>query len=274
MKSLSPTQHACLDAMGIDVWVSRDELLDVESAKVVVSIEPESDPISESLDTQATHAENITVDETTLESEPPPVEFIPREIAPILDIPADWNGLRQAVSNCQRCELHLTRTQTVFGAGSQNADWLIIGDTPTVDDDKDGNPFAGLSGELLTAMLRAIKLTRQHVYVTNTLKCLTPNNREPEAVEIETCVRYLYQQIKLIKPKLILIMGQSAAQRVLNNHSTLARLRQKIHTLEGSNIPVIVTYHPASLLSMPANKSKAWQDLLLAQKTISAEAVL
>ena len=123
-------------------------------------------------------------------------------------------------------------------------------------------------------MLRAMGLTRQQTYITNSLKCTTPDNREPDAVESDTCIHYLKQQIELVKPKLILIFGQSAAQRLLDTHSTLARLRQRTHFIEGIQIPVVVTYHPAYLLSMPADKGKAWQDLLFANKTISAEAVL
>lgn len=263
MKNLSPTQHACLDAMGIDVWVTRDEPEIVESVTEVIEAVPEQVAL------QAEPAlESKTVETPVAEIKISPVE----PVTP--NVPTDWNGLQQAVSNCQQCELHTSRTQTVFGAGNQNANWLVIGDTPTLEDDATGNPFAGQSGDLLTAMLRAINLTRQQVYITNTLKCTTPNNREPEVSELETCLKYLHQQITLIKPKLILVMGQSAAQRVLNTHSTLARLRQKVHMLEGFNIPVIVTYHPASLLSMPANKGKAWQDLLFATKTITTEAVL
>ena len=292
MKNWSPTQHACLDALGIDVWVPRAEQvesaekieLEVETVQVVNAVEATAIQNTETAEVKISPTEIpetiLSPIEPELVPETPPVFKTDSETTPELapkivpDIPADWNGLQQAVSNCQRCTLSSSRTNTVFGSGNQNANWLIIGDTPTIEDDQKGNPFTGQSGELLSAMLRAIKLTRQQVYITNTLKCTTPNNREPEELEIATCLQYLHQQIMLIKPKLILVMGQSAAQRVLNTHSTLARLRQKIHTLEGSNIPVIVTYHPASLLSMPANKGKAWQDLQFAQKTISTEDVL
>ena len=293
MKTLSPTQQACLDAMGIDVWVSRDQIEEAAIEKAVIEeavvdvnsvsdanliVEPEIQNIDAKDQFEQLHAA-ISAKPAVAQEEKISTIITEQPDAPtnpIFDIPTDWNGLAQAVSSCQRCELHNSRTHTVFGSGNQNADWLIIGDTPTVDDDKNGNPFTGQSGELLTAMLRAIKLTRQQVYITNTLKCTTPNNREPEESELDTCLQYLHKQISLINPKLILVLGQSAAQRVLNNQSTLARLRQKVHTLEESNIsvPVIVSYHPSSLLSMPANKGKAWQDLLFAQKTISSQAVL
>jgi len=278
MKNLSPTQQACLDAMGIDVWVPRD----VQNEDAIEAIQDTPILLSQVKQEQVpvTNAEILPVVENnqTIDVDASPIQKIADDIPTTLSIPDDWNGLSQAVSSCRECGLHTSRTHTVFGSGNQNADWLIIGDTPTVDDDKNGNPFTGQSGELLTAMLRAIKLTRQQVYITNTLKCTTPNNREPEESELDTCLQYLHKQISLINPKLILVLGQSAAQRVLNNQSTLARLRQKVHSLEDSNIsvsvPVVVSYHPSSLLSMPANKGKAWQDLLFAQKAISSQAVL
>ncbi|VAW92114.1 Uracil-DNA glycosylase, family 4 [hydrothermal vent metagenome] len=269
MKSLNPTQRACIEAMGIDVWVPREktepltETLAIEKASADITVTaPKLEGKSESADLQP--ATEIKTKEVA--------EIIPESTAP--EIPTDWNGLRQVVSTCQKCALHATRTHAVFGSGNQNADWLIVGDIPSVSDDKLGDVFTDQSGELLTAMLKAISLTRHQVYIANTLKCITPNNREPEADESETCFQYLQQQIELIKPKLILVVGQSAAQRLLKTHSTMARLRQKVHTLEGINIPVVVTYHPAYLLNMPADKAKAWQDLLLAKKTISATAVL
>ncbi len=261
MKSLNPTQYACLEAMGIDVWVSRKqaglpEPDEISTVKSSVDIKAES--FEYHPDIEVKNKDTATVQPQQTEA----------------DLPADWNGLQQAVTCCQKCVLHTSRTHTVFGSGNQNADWLIIGDKPSEVDDECGESFSDQSGELLTAMLKAIGLTRQQVYITNTLKCIPPNNREPEIDETETCLQYLFQQIKLIKPKLILVVGHSAAQRLLKTHSTMARLRQKVHTLEDVNLPVVVTYHPAYLLNMPADKAKAWQDLLLAKKTISTTAVL
>jgi len=244
MKSLNPTQHACLEAMGIDVWVPRVEVV---------------------VDSNAATSGSEIKNKTAVDTQPEPTASA---------IPTNWNDLRQAVVTCQKCILHTTRTQAIFGSGNQNADWLIIGDIPSEADDQHGDIFSDQSGELLTAMLKAIGLIRQQVYIANTLKCITPNNREPETGESETCIQYLLQQIALIKPKLILIVGQNTAQRLLKTHSTMARLRQKVHTLVDFNIPVVVTYHPAYLLNMPADKEKAWQDLILAKKTISAAAVL
>jgi len=182
--------------------------------------------------------------------------------------------MQQAVASCQLCDLSASRTTSIFGAGNQQAEWLIIGDAPSSEDDASGQIFTGAQGELLTAMLRAIGLNRQQVYLSNIVKCMPANNADATTEQTEMCLNYLKQQIILIKPKIILVLGQHAAQRLLDSHSTLARLRQKTHRLDGLDASIIVTYHPASLLSMPQNKRDAWHDLLFAQKTISAETVL
>lgn len=262
MKSLNPTQHACLEAMGIDVWVPREETEQADNTVAVEAVAAVKAAESPSVTEIETKTETVTELLAEPKSDPEP------------DIPEDWQGLQQAVSACQLCALHATRTQSIFGTGHPNASWLIIGDMPSEADDRLGDIFSDQSGELLTAMLKAIDLTRPQVYMANTLKCLPPNNRQPETDEADACYPYLLQQIKLIKPKLILVVGQSAAQRLLKTHSTIARLRQKVHTLEELNLPVVVTYHPAYLLNTPADKEKAWQDLLLAKRTMTASAVL
>lgn len=268
MKTLSPTQQACLEAMGIDVWVSRS----VDLAQPDKTEEPEQvvDMLGKPQDIQPDKINSEKLQTDVLIAEEPTAEETGRADS----ISLNWDTLKQTVSSCQSCALHTSRQQTVFGAGNENADWLIIGDGPTEQDDCSGQIFTGEQGELLTAMLRAIGLTRQQVYLTNTLKCLAPDKREPESASYAACSEYLKQQIRLLQPKLVLLLGQNAAQRLLGTHSTLARLRQKVHQLEGFNIPVVVSYHPASLLSMPANKRDAWQDLQFAYKTIAAEAVL
>ncbi len=258
MKSLNPTQRACLEAMGIDVWVSRSPVADVIPEKTIPTERLPSEVVSTKVTAAATES---AINDVTEQKQ-------------AINIPADWNGLKQAVAACTLCSLHQSRTNTVFGNGSEAADWFIIGDLPSVDDDQSGEPFSASAGNLLAAMLRAIGLSRQQVYVSNVLKCITPNNRKAKAEESDNCLNYLKQQIKLVKPKLILVVGQNAAQQLLDSHSTMARLRQKVHSIEDIDAPVIVTYHPASLLSIPADKAKAWQDLLFAKKTIGTESVL
>jgi DNA polymerase len=178
----------------------------------------------------------------------------------------DWHALQQAVSQCQLCELHATRTQTVFGVGNQQADLLIIGEAPGADEDRLGEPFVGRAGKLLDAMLHAIQLDRQQVYIANVLKCRPPQNRDPHTSEIFCCDPYLQRQIALIQPRIILALGRIAAHHLLLTQSALGSLRGRMHSYNG--IPLMVTYHPAYLLRTPAEKGKAWQDLLQVKKLL------
>lgn len=170
-----------------------------------------------------------------------------------------WQQLEQAVAVCARCELHRSRTQTVFGVGSHSADLLIIGEAPGRDEDLQGEPFVGRAGQLLNAMLLAIGLKREQVYIANILKCRPPNNRDPRPEEAAACNSWLQQQIELVKPGAILALGRVAAHNLLNTDKSLGALRTGRHSFAG--IPLIVTYHPAYLLRKPIDKRKSWQDL-------------
>ncbi len=182
---------------------------------------------------------------------------------------ADWPALKQHVQDCTACKLRPGCTQTVFGVGDQKAEWLFVGEGPGADEDEQGEPFVGQAGKLLDNMLAAIKLKRgQNVYIANVVKCRPPNNRTPEADEIAQCLPYLQRQIALIKPKLIVALGKTAATALLGRDATLGSLRGTIHEYQG--IPLIITYHPAYLLRSPAEKAKAWQDLCFAVATYSA----
>jgi uracil-DNA glycosylase family 4 len=172
---------------------------------------------------------------------------------------AIWQQLEQDVANCTKCELHSSRTQTVFGTGDKNADLLIIGEAPGRDEDLQGEPFVGRAGQLLNAMLAAIGLDREQVYIANILKCRPPNNRDPLAEEAAACNPWLQQQIALIQPAVILALGRIAAHNLLNTEQSLAALRGKQHSYAG--IPLLVSYHPAYLLRKPVEKRKSWQDL-------------
>lgn len=175
----------------------------------------------------------------------------------------DWPSLKQQVRECTACKLRAGCTQTVFGVGDESAEWLFVGEGPGADEDAQGEPFVGQAGKLLDNMLAAIKLKRgNNVYIANIVKCRPPNNRVPEADEIATCLPYLQQQIALIKPKLIVALGKTAATSLLGRDVTLGSLRGTLHDFHGT--PLLVTYHPAYLLRSPAEKAKAWQDLLLA----------
>jgi DNA polymerase len=181
----------------------------------------------------------------------------------------DWNDLKQTVHDCTACKLRAGCTQTVFGVGDEKAEWLFVGEGPGADEDAQGEPFVGQAGKLLDNMLAAIKLKRgNNVYIANIVKCCPPGNRTPEADEIATCMPYLRQQVALIKPKLIVALGKTAATSLLGRDATLGSLRGTVHDFQGT--PLIVTYHPAYLLRSPAEKAKAWQDLCFAVQRMSA----
>ncbi len=180
-----------------------------------------------------------------------------------------WSELRDKVSACTLCSLHRTRTQTVFGVGSESADWMIIGEAPGAEEDRRGDPFVGRAGKLLDEMLRAVGLVRDSVFIANLLKCRPPNNRDPTVDEAASCRAYLDRQIALLSPKLILVVGRIAAQHLLETDAPLGRLRGQKHYLNNGQLPVVVTYHPAYLLRSPTQKRKAWQDLCLARQIVN-----
>ena len=185
--------------------------------------------------------------------------------------PAGWIPLKAAVSGCVKCGLHKTRTQTVFGVGDENADWMLIGEAPGAEEDRLGDPFVGQAGKLLDNMLAAIGLSRRaNVYIANVLKCRPPGNRNPTPEEVAQCSPHLLQQIELIKPKLIVAMGRFAAQTLLETSASIASLRGRVHQYAG--VPLIVTYHPAYLLRTLEDKAKTWEDLLFAKKVMSGAA--
>jgi DNA polymerase len=157
----------------------------------------------------------------------------------------------------------------VFGVGNRNADWLVIGEAPGKDEDLQGEPFVGRAGQLLNAMLQAIGLRREQVYIANILKCRPPDNRDPRPEEVECCEPYLLRQVELIAPKLILAVGRVAAQNLLKTDTPIGKLRGRVHDFRATGIPLIATYHPAYLLRSPMEKRKAWQDLQLAVKTMA-----
>jgi uracil-DNA glycosylase len=191
------------------------------------------------------------------------------EKPPPVGVPDGWPELKQAVVGCTACGLHKTRTQTVFGVGDENADWMLIGEAPGAEEDRLGDPFVGQAGKLLDNMLAAIELSRtRNVYIANVLKCRPPGNRNPEPEEVARCTPHLLRQIEFVKPKLIIAMGRFAAQTLLDTDASIASLRGKLHRYAG--LPLIVTYHPAYLLRNLPDKAKAWADLVFARKTMAS----
>ena len=194
----------------------------------------------------------------------PAVHPYPPEASP------EWDALAEEVRRCTKCALHSTRTQTVFGVGNRRAQWMFVGEAPGADEDRQGEPFVGAAGKLLNAMLAALGLKREEVFIANVLKCRPPNNRDPQANEVEQCEPYLIRQIELIQPKLIVALGRHAAHSLLKTDLALARLRGQPHSYQ--NIPLVVTYHPAYLLRTPSDKRKAWDDLRRARTIIAGTA--
>jgi DNA polymerase len=199
-------------------------------------------------------------------TEAPPPDAASMSPSPVTSL--DWTGLKEAVAGCTRCVLHETRTQTVFGVGNPEADWMIIGEAPGQEEDRRGEPFVGRAGKLLDEMLRSLGLDREAVFIANILKCRPPNNRDPSAGEAAACRQYLERQIDLVAPRIILAVGRIAAQQLLDTTDPVGRMRGRIHSLGDRGLPVVVTYHPAYLLRSPTQKRKAWQDLVLARRTI------
>jgi len=189
----------------------------------------------------------------------------------------DWTALRDTVAGCRACGLCQGRTQTVFGVGDTAAEWMVVGEAPGEQEDLQGEPFVGPSGQLLDNMLKAIGLNRhahasgeganggsalRGVYIANVVKCRPPGNRNPHPDEVAKCDPYLARQVALVRPKIILAMGRFAVQSLLQTTEPIGKLRGQVHRYHG--VPVIVTYHPAYLLRNLPEKAKAWADLCLA----------
>jgi DNA polymerase len=230
-----PRHAAYLDALGVDVYVRRE------------------------LPSRGRESAHVPGEQPAVAVEAAPGS-LPGEAAGL-----DWSALRERVAVCTRCELHSTRTQTVFGVGSPTARWMFIGEAPGAEEDRQGEPFVGRAGQLLTSMLKALGFARDDVYIANVLKCRPPGNRDPRPEEARCCRDYLERQIELVAPTLIVAVGRVAAQNLLGTDMPLAKLRGTVHALGDRRRPVLVTYHPAYLLRSPGEKRKAWQDLLLAR---------
>jgi uracil-DNA glycosylase len=179
-----------------------------------------------------------------------------------------WDDFAADVDACTACGLCRTRNKSVPGVGDTSAEWLFVGEAPGAEEDARGEPFVGQAGRLLDNMLAALGIARgRNVYIANVLKCRPPNNRAPEPSESDACRPYLERQVELIQPKLIVALGKSAASLLLNTDATIASLRGRVHRYRG--VPLIVTYHPAYLLRNLPDKAKAWEDMLLARRTVA-----
>jgi DNA polymerase len=175
--------------------------------------------------------------------------------------------VRQVIGDCTRCKLHsLGRKQIVFGVGNPNADLMFVGEAPGADEDSQGIPFVGRAGQLLTKIIEAIGLARGDVYIANVIKCRPPQNRNPEQDEVDTCEPFLFQQIDIIRPKVIVALGTFATRALLRTLDPISRLRGRVFDYRGAKL--IPTFHPAYLLRNPASKREVWEDMKLARELL------
>ena len=179
-------------------------------------------------------------------------------------------AVRADIGDCTRCKLHtLGRTQVVFGVGSPEADLMFVGEAPGADEDIQGIPFVGRAGQLLTKIIEAIGLSRDDVYIANVIKCRPPGNRNPEPDEVETCEPFLFQQIDIIKPKVIVALGKFGAQTLLRTLDPISRLRGRVYDYRGAKL--IPTFHPAYLLRNPSSKREVWEDMKKVRDLLQSE---
>jgi DNA polymerase len=259
---LDPTRAKLLEAIGVTVWTPRDAALGADAAG-------DGEPaIAPPAAVPAAVAPAVAPAPT-----PAPLPAVVREdpaASPGSDSTLGWAELRRRVAACQRCGLHSTRSNTVFGVGDEAADWMFIGEAPGADEDAQGEPFVGRSGQLLTSMIAALGYTRAQVFIANILKCRPPDNRDPQPEEVGHCLPYLARQVALVQPKIIVCVGRIAAQNLLGVDTPIGKLRGSVHRFRDSGIPVVVTYHPSYLLRSPSQKKVAWDDLKLARRTYEA----
>lgn len=259
---LDDRQRAMLAEMGVRVWLPKTPLS--QSAETAATPSAASSAASSSTTAPKTSTTPTTSAAPKLVSMPVvDISTLPEGIATM-----DWPALQSAVSACTGCGLCQGRQQAILGEGLPNADWMIVGDAPGEEEDKEGISFAGPAGLLLDNMLKALGLTRQQVYLTHALKCRTPSGRNATQVEVSHCAVYLSRQVALVQPKVILAMGRTAAMALLQSTEPLGKLRAEVQSFQG--VPVVVTYPPAYLLRNQADKAKAWADLCLAASLVQS----
>jgi DNA polymerase len=257
---LDDRQRAMLAEMGVRVWMPQTE----RAAPALASVAAQT-------------AAPPTSQQGAASTPVAPVSNAPQMLTvPIVDISElpegiasmDWAQLQSAVAACTGCGLSQSRQQAILGEGLASADWMIVGDAPGEEEDKEARSFAGAAGQLLDNMLKALSLTREQVYLTHALKCRTPVGRNASQVEVSHCATYLARQVELVQPKVILAMGRTAALALLQSAEPLGKLRSQVQSFKG--VPVVVTYPPAYLLRNQADKAKAWADLCLAASLVKS----
>jgi len=189
----------------------------------------------------------------------PSVSLVAR-MNPEAELAGTLKVIREELGDCTRCKLHAGRTNLVFGVGNPKADLMFVGEAPGRDEDLKGEPFVGRAGQLLTKIIEAIDLTRDDVYIANVIKCRPPQNRNPEADEVETCEPFLFSQIDAIQPRVIVALGAFAVRTLLRDEKTpISKLRGQQYSYRGTTL--IPTFHPAYLLRSPDKKRYVWEDM-------------
>jgi uracil-DNA glycosylase len=276
--ALDPRRHAMLAAMGIKHWVrpvARAPHHKGSGAEKVIGQTTLTPPLAKQISVPAVALANRGGGRAGASAAPAPISLqpLPSGIAQM-----DWAALSHSVSQCQACGLCQGRKNTVFGAGSSQADWLIVSAPPDENEDQQGQPLVGEAGALFDNMLKALHLSRaqgadraQAAHLTTLVKCRPPLGRNPEPSEIAQCQPYLLRQIELVQPKMILALGRFAAQALLQSKLPLGQLRGQVHHPAALSAPVVVSYHPTSLLHTPGGKASAWSDLCLARAALASQ---
>ena len=266
--------RAHLDAIGIPVWVRRG----VARAAARHAEVPRTATVTEAMQARVAGRAEVLHATAAVEAESAPAAAPVSRVAPAsaagpasTAVPAAsvLEAIDAQVRDCRKCELHRTRTRTVFGVGRPDAACMFIGEAPGAEEDARGEPFVGRAGKLLDAMLAAIDLARGDVYIANIVKCRPPRNRNPHADEVAECSVYLRRQIEAVAPRLLVASGRVAAQALLSTTRPIGQLRGRTYRYGEDRLPVLVTYHPAYLLRSPIEKRKVWADLVRVRSMLS-----
>jgi uracil-DNA glycosylase len=253
--------------LGIYDFYRRGDSRGADSAPETV---PEPSVAAKPTDVTQAIEEN-TIPSRTLASDqpvPPLVSFGP--ILSSQQRPAALGGVRELLGECQRCRLAQGRNKLVFGVGDPNAQLMFVGEGPGADEDAQGEPFVGRAGQLLNNMIAAMGLKREQVYIANIVKCRPPQNRKPEPDEARTCLPFLERQIEIVRPRVLVALGATAATYLLGMRGSIGAMRGRIHNYR--DIQTVVTYHPAFLLRDPTQKKEAWKDLQMAMAALGLKA--
>ena len=295
---LDDRQRAMLAEMGVRVWwpkaTAEPAPPPAHSAQTVSTPKAASQALAPLAVSPIGDAAPQSLPERPVLSDVPPKRVLPVTAAPLGAVPSerpplppglaemDWSGLEAAVSGCKACALCASGKPPMLGVGRAKAAWLVVGDPPSEQDEETGQVFAGPEGVLLDNMLKAVGARRAagtatgavpvdglalaEAHLTSAVKCRPPNGRNPEPGELAVCAAYLSRQVALVQPQVILAMGRFAIQSLLGSTEPMGKLRGRLHDYQG--VPVVVTYPPSSLLRNPADKAKAWADLVLALQVV------